>query len=62
MNVPLDLAKFMAPFIESKIKSMLADKGYVIDLGKIWEDIDAQEPMRIADVQDGGGKIEIFIE
>ena len=52
----------MAPFIESKIKSKLADKGYDVDLGKIQEAIDNQEPMKIIDVQDGGDKVEIFIE
>lgn len=62
VNVPLGWAKFMAPFIESKIKSKLADKGYNVDLGKIQEAIDKQEPMKIIDVQDGGDKVEIFIE
>lgn len=62
VNVPLGWAKFMAPFIESKIKSKLADKGYDVDLGKIQEAIDSQEPMKIVDVQDGGDKVEIFIE
>ncbi|MDO8805977.1 MAG: hypothetical protein Q7R35_16290 [Elusimicrobiota bacterium] len=62
VNVPLGWAKFMAPFIESKIKSKLADKGYDVDLGKIQEAIDNQEPMKIVDVQDGGDKVEIFIE
>ena len=62
VNVPLGWAKFMAPFIEGKIKSKLADKGYDIDLGKIQEAIDNQEPMKIIDVQDGGDKVEIVIE
>lgn len=62
VNVPLGWAKFMAPFIESKIKTRLADKGYDMDLGKIQEAIDKQEPMKIIDVQDGGDKVEIFIE
>lgn len=62
VNVPLGWAKFMAPFIESKIKAKLADKGYNVDLGKIQEAIDSQEPMKIIDVQDGGDKVEIFIE
>ena len=62
VNVPLGWAKFMAPFIEAKIKSKLADKGYDVDLGKIQDAIDNQEPMKIVDVQDGGDKVEIFIE
>lgn len=62
INVPLAWAKFMAPFIEGKIKAKLADKGYDVDLGKIQEAIDSQEPMKIIDVQDGGDKVEIFIE
>ena len=62
INVPLAWAKFMAPFIEGKIKSKLASKGYDVDLGKIQEAIDSQEPMKIVDVQDGGDKVEIFIE
>jgi len=62
VNVPLGWAKFMAPFIENKIKSKLADKGYDVDLDKIQEAIDNQEPMKIVDVQDGGDKVEIFIE
>lgn len=62
INVPLGWAKFMAPFIEGKIKSRLADKGYTVDLGKIQEAIDTQEPMKIIDVQDGGDKVEIYIE
>jgi len=62
INVPLGWAKFMAPFIEGKIKAKLADKGYNVDLGKIQEAIESQEPMKIVDVQDGGDKVEIFIE
>lgn len=62
INVPLGWAKFMAPFIENKIKSKLADKGYDLDLDKIQEAIDNREPMKIVDVQDGGDKVEIFIE
>lgn len=62
VNVPLGWAKFMAPFIEGKIKAKLADKGYSVDLGKIQEAIESQEPMKIVDVQDGGDKVEIFIE
>ena len=62
INVPLGWAKFMAPFIEGKIKAKLADKGYDMDLGKLQEAIDSQEPMKIVDVQDGGDKVEIFIE
>lgn len=62
VNVPLGWAKFMAPFIEGKIKAKLADKGYDVDLAKIQEAIDNQEPMKIVDVQDGADKVEIFIE
>jgi len=62
VNIPLGWAKFMAPFIESKIKSKLADKGYDVDLAKIQEAIENQEPMKIVDVQDGGDKVEISIE
>lgn len=62
VNVPLAWAKFMAPFIEGKIKAKLSDKGYTIDLNKIQEAIEAHEPMRIVDVQDGGDKVEIYIE
>lgn len=62
ISVPLAWAKFMAPFIEGKIKTKLAEKGYDVDLGKIQEAIDAQEPMKIVDVQDGGDRVEIFIE
>lgn len=62
ISVPLAWAKFLAPFIEGKIKAKLADKGYTMDLGKIQEAIEGQEPMRIVDVQDGGDKVEIFIE
>ena len=61
-NIPIAWSKFMAPFIESKIKAKLADKGYDVDLGKIQEAIDSQEPMKIVDVQDGGDKVEIFVE
>jgi hypothetical protein len=62
VSVPLGWAKFMAPFIEGKIKAKLADRGYSLDLGRIQEAIESQEPMRIIDVQDGGDKVEIFIE
>ncbi len=62
VNVPLGWAKFMAPFIEGKIKAKLADKGYDVDLGRIQEAIESREPMKIVDVQDGGDKVEIFIE
>lgn len=62
ISVPLAWAKFMAPFIEGKVKAKLADKGYAMDLGAIQKAIEAQEPMRIVDVQDGGDKVEIFIE
>lgn len=62
VSVPLGWAKFLAPFIENKIKAKLADKGYNVDLDKIQEAIESQEPMMIVDVQDGGDKVEIFIE
>lgn len=62
INVPLDWAKFLAPLIEGKIRARLADKGYDLDLGKIQEAVEKREPMRIVDVQDGGDKVEIFIE
>jgi hypothetical protein len=62
INIPLGWAKFMVPFIEGKIKAKLAAKGYDMDLSKIQEAIDSQEPMKIVDVQDGGDKVEIFIE
>jgi len=62
VNVPLGWAKFMIPFVEGKIRSSLANKGYDLALGKIQEAIDSQEPMKIVDVQDGGDKVEIFIE
>lgn len=62
INVPLAWGKFMDPFIEGKLKAKLADKGYNVDLGKIQEAIESQEPMKIVDVQDGGDKVEIFIE
>jgi len=62
VSIPLGWAKFMAPFIENKIKAKLADKGYDVDLDKIQEAIESQEPMKIVDVQDGGDKVEIFIE
>lgn len=62
VSVPLAWAKFMAPFIEGKIKTRLADKGCALDLGKIQQAIEAQEPVRIVDVEDGGDRVEIFIE
>lgn len=62
VNIPLGWAKFMAPFIEGKIRAKLADKGYDLDLAKIQEAIESQEPVKIVDVQDGGDKVEIFIE
>lgn len=62
VSVPLAWAKYMAPFIEGKIKARLADKGYVVDLAEIQEAIERQAPARIVDVQDGGDKVEIFIE
>ncbi|MDD2805192.1 MAG: hypothetical protein PHV33_06525 [Elusimicrobiales bacterium] len=62
IHIPLSWAKFMAPFIEGKIKAKLADKGCVVDMGKIQEAIEAHEPMRIVDVRDGGDRVEIYIE
>ena len=62
MSVPLDWAKFMVPFIESKIGAKLAEKGHVLDLSKIQEAIEGQKPMKMVDVRDGGDKVEIFIE
>ncbi len=62
VNVPLGWAKFMLPFIEGKIRSKLEGKGYNVDLGRIQEAIEQQAPMKIVDVQDGGDKVEIFIE
>src|SRR3989339_1983229 len=44
INVPLGWAKFMAPFIEGQIKAKLGDNGYNVDLGKIQEAIESQEP------------------
>ncbi|OGS13041.1 MAG: hypothetical protein A2234_09580 [Elusimicrobia bacterium RIFOXYA2_FULL_58_8] len=62
VSIPLGWAKFMAPFMESKIGAKLADRGYNVDLDKIRDAINGQESMRIVDVQDGGDKVEIFIE
>ncbi len=62
ISVPLVWAKYMAPFIEGKIKARLADRGHFVDLAKIQEAIERQEAMSIVDVQDGGDKVEIFIE
>lgn len=62
INIPLGWAKFMAPFLEGKIKAKLADKGVEMDMEKLREAIECQEPMKIVDVQDGGDKVEIFIE
>lgn len=62
ISVPLAWAKYMAPFIEGKIKARLADKGHFVDLAKIQEAIERQEAMSIVKVQDGGDKVEIFIE
>lgn len=62
ISVPLSWVKFLTPFMEGRIKAKLADKGHDLDLGKIQEAIEKQEPMRMVDVQDGGDKIEIFIE
>lgn len=62
VNVPLGWSRFMAPFIEGKIKEKLAAKGYNVDLGKLQEAIESAEPMKIVDVKDGGDKVEISIE
>lgn len=62
VSVPLSWAKFMAPFIESKIGPKMAAKGHVLDLAKIQEAIESQNTMKMVDVRDGGDKIEIFIE
>lgn len=62
VNIPLAWAGFMMPFIEGKIKAKLAEKGREIDLGKLHEAIDAQEPVKLVDVQDGGDRVEIYID
>lgn len=62
ISVPLAWAKYMAPFIEGKVKARLADRGHLVDLAKIQEAIERQEAMSIVNVQDGGDKVEIFIE
>ena len=62
LRVPLAWAKFLAPFIEGTIKVKLAAKGYSLDLGLIQAAIDARKPIKIVDIQDGGDKVEIYIE
>ena len=62
IKVPLAWAKFLAPFIEGKIASDLAAKGYILDTGKIHDAVQAARPASLVDVCDGGGKVEIFIE
>ena len=62
VSIPLEWAKLMAPFIESRIVRTLADKGHSIDQGKMRAAIDSQVPVKIIDVQDGGDRVEMFIE
>jgi len=61
IRVPLGWAKFMAPLID-KIKAELAGQGFGVDLGAVQAAIVDQVPARMVDVQDGGERVEIFIE
>jgi hypothetical protein len=40
---------------------MLTGKGCDLDLEKMQKAIEAREPKRIVDMQDGGDRVEIFI-
>jgi hypothetical protein len=62
IKVPLAWAKFLAPFIEGKIAADLAANGYILDTGKIHDAVQAGLPTTIADVRNGGDRVEIFIE
>lgn len=62
LNIPIGWSKFLMPFVESKIQSKLKEKGIDIDMDKIKEEMDHAHIGRIIDVEDGGDKVEIYIE
>ncbi|MCG2724671.1 MAG: hypothetical protein L6420_00210 [Elusimicrobia bacterium] len=62
LNIPIGWSKFLMPFVESKIQSKLKEKGVNLDMDKIKEEMDRAHIGKIVDIDDGGDKVEIYIE
>lgn len=62
VNIPLGWFKLIKPLIAGKIKEKFKEKGYDIDMEKIYDSIQSGEIGKIVDVQDGDEKVEIYIE
>ena len=62
LNIPIGWSKFLMPFVENKIQTKLKAKGVDIDMNKIKEEMEHAHVGKIIDVEDGGDKVEIYIE
>ena len=62
LNVPLGWSKLIMPFIGAKVKDKLKEKGIDVDIDKIKESLNDGYEGRIIDVDDGGDKVEIYID
>jgi SHOCT-like domain len=62
LNIPIGWSKFLMPFVESKIQGKLKAKGVDIDMNKIKEEMENAHIGKIIDIDDGGDKVEIYIE
>ncbi|MCK4935573.1 MAG: hypothetical protein KAR84_01865 [Elusimicrobiales bacterium] len=62
LSIPIGWSKFLMPFVETKIQSKLKEKGVDIDIDKIKEEMDHAHVGKIIDIDDGGDKVEIYIE
>ncbi|MBU2529828.1 MAG: hypothetical protein KKD35_02210 [Elusimicrobia bacterium] len=62
LNIPIGWSKFLMPFVESKIQDKLKAKGVDIDIDKIKEEMEHAHVGKIIDIDDGGDKVEIYIE
>ncbi|MCK5106493.1 MAG: hypothetical protein KAI33_11175 [Elusimicrobiales bacterium] len=62
LNIPIGWSKFLIPFVESKIQNKLKEKGVDLDMDKIKEEMEHAHVGKIIDIDDGGDKVEIYIE
>ncbi len=62
LNIPLSWSKLIMPFVESKVQGQLRERGIDIDVSKIKENVENAHVGKIIDIEDGGDKVEIYIE
>lgn len=62
LNIPLGWSKLIMPFVGGKVRDKLKEKGIDVDIDKIREGLNEGYEGKIVDVDDGGDKVEIYID